>query len=82
LFEQDYPKDWEIEDEEPPPSLKKKWEKEEASDASPATCPSCKKQVPAGSLSCLYCGSSLNSGPGIFESFAAWLAGLWRGKRK
>ena len=54
------PKDWELKDEEPPERLQKKWDQEEAPCSQPVICPSCKKDNPATSLTCIFCSSVLS----------------------
>jgi len=54
------PKDWEIEDEEPPESLRRKWEEEEGAEKKRIVCPSCKKETPSENLACIFCGTYLD----------------------
>ena len=76
LPEDEGPKDWEIKDEEPPERLQDRWAKEEIFGQPPLICPSCKRPVPAESLSCLFCGALVLgtslARPGIVERFTAW----------
>ncbi len=53
-------RDWEMKDEEPPEQLRKKWEREEAEGFKAVVCPSCKKETPGGSLTCIFCGANLD----------------------
>jgi len=71
------PKDWEIKDEEPPRRLQERWAKKEIFGQDPVICVSCKRPVPAESLSCLYCGEHVSpasfTGPGILKRLVLWL---------
>lgn len=72
MFADDEPKDWEIEDEEPPEKLKKKWE-EETGLRETVTCPSCRKQVLADSLTCIFCGSQVYQDSGLLGRIHKWI---------
>ena len=50
-------KDWEIKEEEPPETLRRKWEREEAAGPKALLCPSCQKETPAENLTCVFCGA-------------------------
>jgi hypothetical protein len=67
LDDNDEPHDWEIKDEEPPEHLRKKWDREEDSDARAIVCPSCKREIPGGNLTCIFCSGFLEQGPGPVE---------------
>ena len=60
MFEGEGPKDWEVQDEEPPGRLQKKWEQEEARGPRRTGCPSCKKETSAENLTCIFCGTDLD----------------------
>lgn len=77
MFNEEGPKDWEIEDEEPPESLRRKWEKEEASEKRGVVCPSCKKETPAENLACIFCGTALPQGSGSVCGFWVWVKRLF-----
>jgi hypothetical protein len=66
------PKDWEIEDEEPPESLRRKWDEEEIQEKKPVVCPSCKKETPVENLACIFCGTELD-----FKNKGEFLAGTF-----
>ena len=79
MFDDDEgPKDWEIKDEEPPEHLQKKWEQEEAPGSQPVICPSCKKDNPATSLTCIFCGSVLSREICPVSCFFPWIKRLFK----
>ena len=71
--EEEGPKDWELKEEEPPETLKRKWEREERSGSVSVVCPSCKKDTPAGNLTCLFCSETLLREYGAGHRFVAWI---------
>ena len=71
----DEPKDWEIEEEEPPEKLKRKWDWEERTERKAIPCPKCKKYVPEDSLTCLFCGAKVFRDSGFLGKFLKWLTG-------
>ena len=79
MFENDEgPKDWELKDEEPPDRLQKKWEQEEDSDPGRIVCPSCKKEAPAGNLTCIFCETVLPQGSCPISCFFSWIKRLFK----
>lgn len=78
LNDDEGPRDWEIEDEEPPESLKRKWEEEEASEKKSAVCPSCKKETPAENLTCIFCEEILLRECGSIRGFLVWVKRLFK----
>lgn len=73
LDDDEGPSEWEIKDEEPPPRLQKKWEQEEASGAGTVICPSCKKETPAGNLTCIFCGAALTQDSCPVSCLWSWI---------
>jgi hypothetical protein len=80
MFDDDGPKDWEVKDEEPPEALKKKWEREEALGSRPVVCPACKKETPAGNLTCIFCEALLAQGSCPVGCFFSWIKRLFKKK--
>lgn len=80
MFDDDEPKDWEIQDEEAPQPLKEKWAKDEILGPETVICPSCGQRVSADSLQCLYCGNRVLKKSGLLGSLASWFKSLWSGK--
>ena len=80
--DEEEPKDWEIEEENPPEQLKRKWIVENLQPQAPITCPACKESLPYDSLSCLFCGASVQStGSYLFQKFFGWIRKIFpRGK--
>jgi hypothetical protein len=79
MFESDEgPKDWEVKDEEPPEALKKKWERDEEPARGTVVCPVCKKETPAGGLTCIFCSAMLSQGGCPIGCFLSWVKRLFR----
>ena len=78
MFEDEGPKDWEVQDEEPPEHLQKKWEQEEAKGPRRVICPSCKKETSAENLTCVFCGTEVFEGEGPFRCFLTWVKHLFK----
>jgi hypothetical protein len=74
-MENDEPKDWEIEDEEPPDRLKRKWDREEAKELKAVTCPNCHQPLPGDAFKCCYCGSQVFKDSGLLGKILKWLRG-------
>jgi len=72
----DEPKDWEIEDEEPPEKLRRKWDDEEAKELKAVSCPKCKQPLPGDAFQCLYCGAQVFHDSGLLGKIWKWLKGL------
>ena len=71
------PEDWdEIKDEDAPENLRRKWVVEEHFHKQPVPCPSCGKQVPADSLTCLFCGAVVCES-GLLGKIIVWLKKLF-----
>lgn len=75
----DGPKDWEIKDEEPPETLKQKWEREEAEGSKKVVCPSCKKETPDGNLTCIFCGAKIIRSDGVWSGFLSTIRNFLTG---
>lgn len=82
MFDDEGPKDWEIQDEEPPEALKRKWEEEEARGFRTVVCASCKKETPAENLTCIFCGTDLGTSisrdNGSLSCFLSWIKRLFK----
>jgi len=78
LNDDEGPHDWEIQDEEPPEQLKKKWEQEEAEDPRTVVCPSCKKETPAENLTCIFCGGTILQENCPISYFLTWIKHLFK----
>lgn len=78
MFEEEGPKDWEIQDEDPPERLQKKWEREEARGPRMAVCPSCKKETSAENLTCIFCGTAIPQESGPVRCFLTWVKRLFK----
>ena len=72
-FDDKEPKDWEIEDEEPPEKLQRKWNEEELSSKETVVCPACRKRVPRENLTCIFCGARVFQDSGFLGKILAWL---------
>ena len=79
LDDEDEPKDWEIEEEVPSKSLENKWFKESLSFKETVTCPSCQKELPRETLTCLFCGAKVFYDSGFLGSFLKWMRKIFRG---
>ena len=83
MFDNDEPKDWEIQEEIPPDKLKHKCAQEDWEGAPPVVCPVCKKTLSADVLTCLFCGAEVVQGKsGFLMKFLAWIKGSSRSKNK
>jgi hypothetical protein len=76
----DEPKDWEIEDEEPPEKLKRKWFEDSLSFKETVECPFCRKWVSKESLACVYCGRRVFSDSGLLGNLVSWVKRIFGGK--
>lgn len=74
--DEDGPKDWELKDEEPPESLRRKWDRDGAPDRGTVICPACNKETPAGNLTCIYCASPISQGNCPIGCFLSWIKRL------
>lgn len=70
-------KEWEVRDEEPPETLKRKWDLE-AMRPQTFFCSSCKKETPAENLTCLFCGTRLSQSSGLLSCLRVWIQRLLR----
>ena len=61
-----------LEDEEEPERLKKKWDAEEERGFQAKECPHCGKPVLANSFFCLYCGERVFEKSGLLGKLAYW----------
>lgn len=66
-----------IGEEEIPPKLEEKWDRELS--GLKQTCPSCGNEVDAQALLCLYCGNSTGVQTGVFGRLRALLTSGWGG---
>ncbi len=71
------PKDWEREEENPPENLKRKWVEREYFGRETSQCRACKKFVPSENLTCLFCGSALHFDSGVLGKILRWLKSLF-----
>ena len=79
MFDDDEgPKDWEVKDEEPPEHLRKKWEHDEASGSKQVVCSSCKKETPATSLACIFCGATILPEVCPVSCLLSWIKRLFK----
>jgi ribosomal protein S27E len=78
MFDDEEPKEWDTKDEEPPERLQKKWEREEVSTFQRVVCPSCKKEVPSGNLTCIFCGAVIMQDKCPLGCFWGWLKELFK----
>lgn len=78
LGDDEGPKDWEIQDEEPPESLRRKWDEEETQEKKPVICPSCKKETSSSNLTCIFCGTTLLQDSCPIHGFLTWMKRLFR----
>lgn len=68
------PKDWDAAEEETPQeNLKRKWVEREYFGKKTVDCPSCRKEVPAESLSCLFCGARIFHDSGLLGKILKWV---------
>lgn len=75
MNDEDEPKDWEIDEEEPPEKLKRKWDQEERVEHRAIPCPKCAKLVPEDSLACLFCGAQVFRDSGFLGKILRWFTG-------
>ena len=69
------PKDWEMEDEDPPENLKRKWIEQEYFGNKTVVCASCKKHIPADSVTCLFYEARVYHDTGLLGKILKWLKG-------
>lgn len=82
FYDDEEPKDWEIEDQDPPEQLKRKWIVEDLKPQDPIVCPSCKKTIPYDSVFCLFCGSSVYSRREyFFQKLLSWFKKFISGRK-
>jgi hypothetical protein len=74
-WNEDDPKDWELNEETPPDKLQKKWEHDDYEERPAVVCPSCKKRVPADSFRCLYCSTRVFHDSGLLGRILKWIKG-------
>ena len=70
--DEEEPKDWEIEDENPPEKLRRKWIEDDLSPKEAVDCPACKKKLPRESLTCLFCGAQVYQDSGLLGKLLHW----------
>jgi len=80
VFEDEDPKPWEIRDEEPPETLRRKWEQEETTGPKTVLCPSCHKETPAENLICIFCHAVTLPEVCPVSGFLNWVKRLFKGK--
>ncbi len=73
----DEAKDWEIEDENPPENLKRKWIVREYFGKKTVICSSCKKSVPSEGISCILCGAQIYQDSGVLGKILKWVKGIF-----
>ncbi len=73
--DEDEPKDWEMEEEEPPERLKRKWEEEEQKELKADFCRSCHQALPGDAFQCFYCGTQVFRDSGLLGKILKWLRG-------
>jgi ribosomal protein S27E len=78
LGDDEGPKDWEIQDEEPPEQLRKKWEREESEDFKKVVCPSCEKETSSAHSTCIFCGATLVQENCPIGCFLTWVKRLFK----
>ena len=64
--------DWEIEEEEIPESLRKRWEKEEEIGLRAGVCKSCGYPFTKEDLSCIHCGARTDLSEGVLIRLKRW----------
>ena len=75
IFDEDEPKEWEIEDEEPSESLKKKWDEQDQKELKAVHCSECNKPLPGDAFRCLYCGAQVFHDSGLLGKILKWFKG-------
>ena len=77
MFNEDNePKDWEAEDENPPENLKRKWVEREYFGKKMVVCPSCHKPASSDSVSCPFCGAQIFHDSGLLGKILKWIKGI------
>lgn len=80
--EDDELKDWEMKEEVPSEKLKRKWAHEDWEGVPPIVCPSCKKEISADVLSCVFCGAQvLDRKSGFLTRFLFLFKSIFKFKR-
>ena len=64
--------EWEIPEEKIPPSLQKKWDKEEGEGLKGGVCKSCGYPFTGDDLTCLHCGELAEIPKGVFTNLRDW----------
>lgn len=77
INEEDHLDDGEMEDEDPPENLKRKWIEREYFGKKTASCPSCGKIVPSEGLTCLFCGAEIFHDSGLLGKILKWIRGIF-----
>ena len=73
-MDDDGPEDWEeIEEENAPENLKRKWIVEEHFQKKPIPCPSCGRPAASDSVTCLFCGAYVCEDTGFLGKLLKWL---------
>lgn len=72
--EEDPTPEWEVKDEEIPPSLQKKWNDYVRKGMKAGICRSCGQLFTENDLSCPHCGAPIQKSPGLGWLFIAMLA--------
>jgi hypothetical protein len=75
MRDDDEPKDWEINDEQPSEHLRRKWEQEELEELKAAHCSKCKQPLPGDAFRCFYCGEQVFHDSGLLGKIIKWLKG-------
>ncbi len=82
MFENDDElKDWEVKDEVPPKRLEDKWFKESLSFKETVACPSCKKELPRESMTCVFCGADVFYDSGLLGNILKWFKNIFKVKK-
>lgn len=75
----DDPKDWEeMEEENPPENLRRKWIEREYFGKETVVCPSCQKHVPSECIDCIFCGKQVYFDSGLLGKILKWFKDLFR----
>jgi hypothetical protein len=73
------PEDWEeIEEENAPENLKRKWIEREHFQKKPVACPLCGKSAASDSLTCLFCGAYVFEDTGLLGKLLKWFKKMFR----
>ncbi|MBN1493305.1 MAG: zinc ribbon domain-containing protein [Candidatus Omnitrophica bacterium] len=70
--------EWEIKDEEPHESLKRKWAEEERVEKQMVPCPQCGKLITSDAFNCIYCGATVFKNSGFIGTVTHFILG-WGG---